>query len=246
MTLACKVVAWMVCVVVLTTSLFEVYGMVTVVSTALSLQESLQEAFKALGIGSELRGRSMELIAPMKRLHEPTWRHLIAVGVLAMKIGQLCDADCQALFLGGLWHDIGKLDVPIHLLGKKDWTPQDEALMRPHAMHSYRRILGKFGTEFYLVAEVVARHHRFQSNKYPDSFLSSPTFSNEESGYIEKHAPLLAMADAYHAMHRLATRPVNGEHIKDMLLDRHSSHRDLIVRLYKAGIFTICAHEVIM
>ena len=64
-----------------------------------------------------------KLLLQLKEHDEYTFLHSINVGVLALDFGFYLNLDMtflQNLFLAGILHDIGKLDIPSELLNKKE------------------------------------------------------------------------------------------------------------------------------
>jgi len=95
---------------------------------------------------------------------------------------------------------------------------------------------------FDFVAEIIVRHHWFQSRSYPAN-LPEPSreFTQGDLEEINLYARLLALADTYDAMHRLdkrGGRPLTGEEIKGRLLQTNPDWSHIVSRLYDVGILT--------
>jgi diguanylate cyclase (GGDEF)-like protein/putative nucleotidyltransferase with HDIG domain len=99
--------------------------------------------------------------------------------------------DRRALAVGALLHDIGKLNVPDHLLRKRGSLTEEEwAVIRRHAVSGVEMI-SQF-SELAAGAPVVRSHHeRWDGNGYPDHLQGEA---------IPLLARIFAVADAFDAM----------------------------------------------
>ncbi len=174
---------------------------------------------------------------PVYRAH---YMHSLRVALLARAIATACgDLDQRAMLLAGALHDIGKVMVPVEVLGKQDdWTNADRRIMRRHVVDGYRIIRGRFDFS----GAIMLWHHRFQANGYP---LRMPrplhNFSDQTKHLIYKHGRILAMADVYDALHRPNTRhgALSGREIKIKMLQYHEQDKDFVLSLYNNGVLTM-------
>jgi HD-GYP domain-containing protein (c-di-GMP phosphodiesterase class II) len=168
------------------------------------------------------------------------YMHSLRVALLARAIGTACgDLDGRALLLAGALHDVGKVMVPVEVLGKRDdWTNADSRLMRRHVVDGYRMIRGRFDFS----GAIMLWHHRFQANGYPQR-MPRPlhNFSDQTKHLIYKHGRILAMADVYDALHRPNARhgELSGREIKMKMLQYHEQDKDFVLMLYQLGVLTI-------
>jgi len=160
----------------------------------------------------QLRKRSKDLMAAYARLEESsleaieslnatveakdpyTAGHSLRVQRIAVAIGEELDLSkdrMDALRLGALFHDIGKLAVPDAVLTKPARLTEDEFdQIRKHSEDG-ARIVGKFGPLRATVPIIRHHHERWDGAGYPDRLAS---------GQIPLEAAIVGLADAWDAM----------------------------------------------
>lgn len=182
-----------------------------------------------------------DLLEQMKKKHEPTFEHLRRVGDFCWLLGKFTGSDATVLRLAGLMHDIGVLELPTELLGKKDWNNDvDKPIMRQHVMIGYNMLTPKYQ----LIAHITVRHHTFQKeDPYPKPEELPPLTGFFEYLYreeIERLAKLLAIADDYDALHRKNNRHGNltGPQIRQKMMEDWADEEPLINGAYEVQIFT--------
>ena len=106
-----------------------------------------------------------------------TYHHSVRVAAytVAIAIGMGAD-DHHHLFqmaLGGLFHDVGKRDIPLVLLNKRgQLTPEEWGVMRSHPRSGWRK-LGPASLS-HISMEIVLHHHeRRNGTGYPDGLEAS-------------------------------------------------------------------------
>jgi diguanylate cyclase (GGDEF)-like protein/putative nucleotidyltransferase with HDIG domain len=113
-------------------------------------------------------------------------------GRVAQRLG-LCDADTEAVRLGAVLHDVGKLAIPDRILDKPG--PLDDVewqLMRRHTLVGERILEG--APALHDVAGLVrSSHERFDGAGYPDGLAGTD---------IPLGARIIAVCDAFDAMTR--------------------------------------------
>jgi putative two-component system response regulator len=124
-----------------------------------------------------------------------TQGHTTRVANLATALGKkmgLSQTEIEALHIGGMLHDIGKIGVPGHVLNKPGPLDEEEwALMKSHSDigHKICRPLEK---NLGLALEVIRYHHeKMDQSGYPDG-LAGPQ--------ISMVARIMAVVDIYDAM----------------------------------------------
>jgi HD-GYP domain-containing protein (c-di-GMP phosphodiesterase class II) len=84
-------------------------------------------------------------ISTVRVYDDYTYTHSLNVSILSMCLGQrigLSRKDLEKLGLCGLFHDLGKVEIPKEILNKKDKLSEAEfARIKSHSMHSARLIL---------------------------------------------------------------------------------------------------------
>jgi len=124
-----------------------------------------------------------------------TLGHTQRVSTLAVAVGAsigLGDTDLQALRLGGILHDVGKIGVPEAVLNKPGPLSEEEwVLMRSHAELGYKiclPLLESIGPAL----DVIRHHHeKLDGSSYPDGLRGNG---------ISRMARIMAVVDCYDAM----------------------------------------------
>ena len=119
--------------------------------------------------------------------------HSQAVSRLAAQIGiqaGLSEADIEEIRLAGLLHDIGKVDLPLHVLNKPALlTAEEFEIMKSHAAWG-ENMLEPLKVK--AIERIVRHHHeRYDGKGYPDG-LAGDT--------IPLGARIVAVAECFHSM----------------------------------------------
>jgi len=132
------------------------------------------------------------------RTHDSyTFAHSVNVAVLSAMIGILCHLpkeDVSLITLGGLLHDLGKIDVHTDILNKKRSLSTSEFdIMRQHPATGARRILKMSGLpKSSLLAAIAGQHHEhIDGTGYPRGIKGEQ---------IHRFAKITAVADVYDAL----------------------------------------------
>src|SRR5918999_1793778 len=152
-----------------------------------------QRELRALGSGDP-SAEIGALLAAIEQVDEDTARHSDLVSRMALRVGRTLDVegvDLVELELAARLHDIGKIRVPMEILGKPaPLTPTELELVRLHSLWGAEMIAGIAGLE--AVALIVRFHHeRFDGNGYPDGV------GGERNPMASR---VITACDAYHAM----------------------------------------------
>ena len=123
-----------------------------------------------------------------------TYNHSLDVGIYSLGIAQATgynDADLKEVGLGGLFHDIGKRNVPLEIITKKGGLDDSEwALMQKHPQYGLI-ILQDNSSSDNVKACCFEHHESFLGNGYPQQ-LTGPD--------INHMARVTAIADTYDAL----------------------------------------------
>ena len=169
--------------------------------TQLELQDSfdlgtLQNSADAL-LDSVLAMRSNLVQLSDIRTHDSyTFAHSVNVAILSTMLGSLCRfprEDLKMLTLGGLLHDVGKIDIPHKILNKPGALTDDEfTIMRTHAEKGRQRLAMLPGKGSSLLAAIAGQHHEFLDGRgYPRKLKGEG---------IHPFARIVAIADVYDAL----------------------------------------------
>jgi HD-GYP domain-containing protein (c-di-GMP phosphodiesterase class II) len=144
--------------------------------------------------------KSLTLMASVIEARDAyTGGHLWRVSQYAQRLAQAAGMETEMVFLaglGGFLHDIGKISIPDHILGKRgDLTAQEYAVVKTHpgigALLIQEHPLGD------LALAAVHQHHEWVDGRgYPDRLYGEQ---------ISIYARVVGIADAFDAL--TSTRP---------------------------------------
>jgi len=131
----------------------------------------------------------------IKSVDEYTFMHSVSVGVLMISFGKFLGLDYELikeLGVGGLLHDIGKVNVPVEILtSTKKLSDKQLLAVKQHVNHS-RTILEQTPSMHKNSIFVASHHHeRVDGSGYPQ---------NLKGGEIHLYGQMAAIADVYDAM----------------------------------------------
>jgi HD-GYP domain-containing protein (c-di-GMP phosphodiesterase class II) len=124
-----------------------------------------------------------------------TYRHNIAVGIIATMLGNWLDLDRETLndlTIAATLHDIGKIKVPLNILNKPGkLTKKEFALMKKHTIFGYDLIKSTQGTSEIHALVALQHHEREDGTGYPFGLKASA---------VHHLSKIVAVADVFHAM----------------------------------------------
>jgi len=124
-----------------------------------------------------------------------TYYHSIRVAsyatAIAIKMGLTSEEALRHIALGGIFHDIGKKDVPITVINKSGALTESEwAQMRSHPLKGQELV--KETTLAHVSQEIIVHHHeRLNGAGYPHGL---------DSGSLLKEVQIAAVADIFDAL----------------------------------------------
>ena len=132
------------------------------------------------------------------RAHDAyTFAHSVNVAVLSAMMGMLCHMprdEISLITLGGLLHDLGKVDVSSDILTKnRGLSDREFKIMKNHPLDGARRILNVSDLpKKSILAAIAAQHHEhIDGSGYPNGITG-----NE----MHHYAKITAIADVYDAL----------------------------------------------
>lgn len=208
---------------------------------SISLEERLHQTFKELRFEKERQHAVLAFLELLKLKDPMTYEHSIRVGLLCRAIGQFMHFDQNALFYAGLLHDVGKSLVKSSTLKKVEaFDSNDYKEIMHHVKDGYRMLQGYFD----FTAEIILWHHRFQPNKYPKNLPGKlHEYGDGTKVIIQMYGRIVSIADCFDALHRVNKKhkdhnSLNGEQIKEKMLEINPDQKVLIYDLYQADILT--------
>lgn len=129
----------------------------------------------------------------VKAVDNYTYTHSVNVGVLAGLIGKWTGyRNVPELVMAGLLHDVGKTQIPIHILNKPSFLSDTEmAVMRLHSTLGYELAMGSTSISENVMKGILHHHERLDGSGYPNRLKAG------EVSYVPK---VLAIADVFDAM----------------------------------------------
>lgn len=116
-------------------------------------------------------------VSRLKKRDEQTFLHSVAVTALMVHLGRSIKADentIRVLGLGGLLHDVGKIETPLNILNKTSrLTDMEMALVRQHPVQGFE-LLSRQGDIPEAVLDICMHHHeRLDGTGYPKGLSGS-------------------------------------------------------------------------
>ncbi len=131
----------------------------------------------------------------VKKVDEYTFLHSMSVGALLIafaKYIELSDEKIKNIGIGGMLHDIGKMQIPVKILNKPSRLSKAEYhLIKDHVIQSCK-ILAKNSELDPIVMQIAGEHHeRFDGTGYPNGLKGSE---------ISLGGQMAAIIDVYDAL----------------------------------------------
>jgi HD-GYP domain-containing protein (c-di-GMP phosphodiesterase class II) len=189
--------------------------------------------------------KTIQAVAAAVEMRDPyTAGHQQCVADLAHAIGTelgLPDEQLHGLHLAGTVHDLGKIRIPVQILGKPGkLTALEFSFIKTHPQAGYEILKD---VEFlWPIAQIVLQHHeRLDGSGYPQGL---------KAGQILLEARILAVADVVEAM--TSPRPYRPGRALDAALNEITEHQgsryesavvDACVRLFRDKGFAFQSQE---
>jgi HD-GYP domain-containing protein (c-di-GMP phosphodiesterase class II) len=182
-------------------------------------------------------------ISTLRDYDDYTFTHSVNVAILAMCLGKrlgLSKLYLEYLGLCALFHDLGKLDVPIELIRKPGgFTDEEFAVIKTHPLYSVRHII-QFNASPAMKAKILLppfEHHLAADlSGYPQTGRQAP---------ISLLGRILAIADQYDAMNSSRAYrldPISPERSLQIMIDLAGSKIDpLLLKVFinMVGVYPI-------
>ncbi|MCC6545216.1 MAG: HD-GYP domain-containing protein [Nitrospirae bacterium] len=113
-------------------------------------------------------------LTTLRSYDEYTYNHSVNVSILSIAIGQRLGYDRKALSdlgMATLFHDIGKIDLPLEVLNKpSEFTPEEWKIMRTHPINGVKTLLRLKGLQEQAIRMILSsfEHHlNYDLSGYP-------------------------------------------------------------------------------
>jgi putative nucleotidyltransferase with HDIG domain len=145
---------------------------------------------------SVLRNRhALVSLTRIKNKDEYTYLHSLSVSALCISFANHLGLDAKqikALGVGGLLHDIGKINVPLELLNKPNALTEAEfEIMKSHVAHGERILQDTHGIDEFSICVCRHHHERLDGTGYPNGL---------KGGEISEFGQIGAIVDIYDAL----------------------------------------------
>jgi putative nucleotidyltransferase with HDIG domain len=134
-------------------------------------------------------------LSRIKNKDEYTYLHSLSVAALCISFAHYMDMEprrIKALGVGGLLHDIGKVNVPIALLNKPGALTEAEfEIMKTHVAHGNRILSETTGIDESSICVCQHHHERLDGTGYPHGLRGDQ---------ISKFGQIAAIVDVYDAL----------------------------------------------
>jgi HD-GYP domain-containing protein (c-di-GMP phosphodiesterase class II) len=189
------------------------------------IERALDDSKEIIGSFIEFMGSDPAAMAHLVGLSSHdfyTYNHSLDVSIYCLGLGQAAgysEADLQELGVGGLFHDIGKRNVPIEIITKAGGLDEAEwALMQKHPQYGLI-ILEENKSSDAIKACCFEHHESFLGNGYPQQ-LTGPE--------IHPMARITAIADTYDALttKRSYNSPMRPKDAVDLILTKLAGRYD--------------------
>ena len=137
---------------------------------------------------------TINMLYSMHTYSDATYTHSMNVGIIAALLGKWLgwsEKEQRFLHTCGLFHDIGKLQIPREILDKPGKLTIDEfKIMKNHTVLGYN-LIKDLGLEKSVVLSALLHHERCDGSGYPLGLTGDK---------IDRYAKIIAIADVYEAM----------------------------------------------
>lgn len=137
----------------------------------------------------------LTLFSSLQAKDDYTYRHNIAVGVLATLLGSwlgLAKQDLLQLTTAGVLHDVGKMLIPDKILNKPGkLTAEEFEEMKKHTIYGYELIKKTPGTNNRQALVALQHHERMDGSGYPLGLTKDK---------IDLFSRIVSVVDVFHAM----------------------------------------------
>jgi len=200
------------------------------------LKEFALGKLKELNFSYGLAEKTLGLIGKMEKHNRPTYWHMLRVAKVSyMLANKLAHSDGKLEFIGGLLHDIGKLEVdPKSLVQYRDITDEEYEKIKEHTFLGYKNLKDDYA----LTALVVGGHHGFTDKGYGITEKYYPNFikQNQKLKYRVINAiRTVAIADFADAARTRRTNERSGGNVPldDKLKEKFPEDEEKIEYLLK-------------
>lgn len=134
------------------------------------------------------------LMMKLQEYDKCTYQHSLRVAELSLAVGKkmkLSECECNDLYIAGLLHDIGKIEIPSEIIQtERKLNFSEYELIKEHPLIGYNMIVNENFNENILNG-VIAHHERLDGSGYPYQLLDRD---------ISLYARIIGVTDSFDAM----------------------------------------------
>ena len=168
------------------------------------------------------RGSIINLV-DLKAYDNYTFQHSVSVAVISISIGVAMGLPRAKLFnlgMAAIFHDIGKVKVPLDVLNKPSkLTDEEFAEIMKHPTYGYGIAKRKFDLPTEVFVAILEHHEKFNGQGYPNKLAGDKILLN---------ARIIAVADVYDAVtsQRPYNKPMTPSEGYELIMANAYSHFD--------------------
>lgn len=138
---------------------------------------------------------AMMWFTQIKNKDDYTAEHSVRVGIMSIALGQelgLMEKELEDLGMGGMLHDVGKINIPIEILNKEgSLTKEEYEIIKTHAEHGRQLLMSKSDAPPSTVDVAYNHHEQMNGNGYPRGVSADK---------IPYYAKVVGVVDAFDAI----------------------------------------------
>lgn len=138
---------------------------------------------------------AMMWFTQIKNKDDYTAEHSVRVGIMSIALGQelgMMEKELEDLGMGGMLHDVGKINIPIEILNKEgSLTKEEYEIIKTHAEHGRQLLMSKSDAPPSTVDVAYNHHEQMNGNGYPRGISADK---------IPYYAKVVGVVDAFDAI----------------------------------------------
>jgi hypothetical protein len=160
--------------------------------------------------------------------HQSAAQHVTRVARLAARTAKYLHKDAKAAYLGGIFHDLGKLSLPPELFNGSDITKEQYEIIKQHPVLAFTALKDTF-----LFSSLIAglHHNVSNANNYGVNSVDIPkSFSPTTIKKLLDIATIVSVCDFIDAFTTRTTTLIdsNGSNLVQLLLDKFPNDYSIV------------------
>lgn len=166
---------------------------------------------------------ALMLLSNIKNADEYTAEHCMRVAIMAIAFSKflgLGEEELQAIGIGAMLHDVGKVKIPDEILNKPGkLTPAEYRIMQDHAVEGFKILKEKKLLSAGVIDIAHSHHERLDGNGYPRRLLAHQ---------ISRYAKIVSIVDTFDAItsERVYSPALSPSYAFKVILDNSETQFD--------------------